>query len=102
MPGPSAAERVEGRDLAKGNSPPQHASRTLSRIDAPSALARVRHAARTDKTLRFTALLHHIYDIDRLRTAYLALKRDAAPGVDGETCGSVPTYHARSKTLKLS
>jgi RNA-directed DNA polymerase len=83
--GPSAAERVEGRDLAKGNSPQQHASRTPSRTDAPNALERVRYAARTDKTLRFTALLHHIYDIDRLRTAYLALKRDAAPGVDGET-----------------
>jgi retron-type reverse transcriptase len=35
--------------------------------------------------LRFTALLHHIYDIQRLRAAYLALKREAAPGVDGET-----------------
>jgi group II intron reverse transcriptase/maturase len=35
--------------------------------------------------MRFTALLHHIYDLNRLRTAYLALKRDAAPGVDGET-----------------
>jgi group II intron reverse transcriptase/maturase len=35
--------------------------------------------------LRFTALLHHVYDITRLRAAYLALKREAAPGVDGET-----------------
>jgi group II intron reverse transcriptase/maturase len=35
--------------------------------------------------MRFTTLLHHIYDLDRLRAAYLALKRDAAPGVDGET-----------------
>ena len=35
--------------------------------------------------MRFTALLHHIYDLNRLRAAYLALKRDAAPGVDGET-----------------
>lgn len=31
------------------------------------------------------ALLHHIYDEARLRAAYFALKRDAAPGVDGET-----------------
>src|SRR6202043_2776455 len=30
-------------------------------------------------------LLHHIYDLDMLRAAYLGLKREAAPGVDGET-----------------
>jgi RNA-directed DNA polymerase len=35
--------------------------------------------------MRFTALLHHIYDLDTLRTAYRALKREAAAGVDGET-----------------
>jgi retron-type reverse transcriptase len=35
--------------------------------------------------MRFTALLHHIYDVHRLRAAYVTLKRDAAAGVDGET-----------------
>jgi group II intron reverse transcriptase/maturase len=35
--------------------------------------------------LRFTALLHHIYNPAMLREAYFSLKRDAAPGVDGET-----------------
>jgi group II intron reverse transcriptase/maturase len=35
--------------------------------------------------MRFTALLHHVYDLDRLRGAYLALKRDASAGIDGET-----------------
>jgi RNA-directed DNA polymerase len=30
-------------------------------------------------------LFHHIYDVERLRTAYLAIKKDAAAGVDGET-----------------
>jgi RNA-directed DNA polymerase len=35
--------------------------------------------------MRFTALLHHIYDLNTLRTAYRALKREAAAGVDGET-----------------
>jgi group II intron reverse transcriptase/maturase len=35
--------------------------------------------------MRFTTLLHHAYAIDRLRSAYYALKREAAPGVDGET-----------------
>jgi group II intron reverse transcriptase/maturase len=47
-------------------------------------LERVRTAARLDKEERFTALLHHI-DIDLLRQAYLWLKREAAPGVDGVT-----------------
>ena len=35
--------------------------------------------------MRFTALLHHVYHIEHLRAAYHALKRDAAPGIDGET-----------------
>jgi RNA-directed DNA polymerase len=35
--------------------------------------------------LRFTALLHHIYNLETLRMAYFRLKKDAAPGVDGET-----------------
>lgn len=79
------AEGMEGSGLAKGNLPQQNASRTPSRTNAPSALERVRQAARADRKLRFTALLHHIYDTQRLRAAYLALKREAAPGVDGET-----------------
>ena len=83
--GPPAAEGMEGRGLAKGNLRQPNASRTLSRTDVHSALERVRQAAKRDKKVRFTALLHHVYDLDRLRTAYLALKREAAPGVDGET-----------------
>jgi len=83
--GPPAAEETEARGLAKGNLRQHNAPRTPSRTGAPSALERVRHAARRDRTLRFTALLHHIYDTARLRAAYLALKREAAPGVDGET-----------------
>jgi group II intron reverse transcriptase/maturase len=47
-------------------------------------LDRVRHAARQRKKEKFTALLHHV-TIDRLRDAFLALKRRAAPGVDGVT-----------------
>jgi group II intron reverse transcriptase/maturase len=35
--------------------------------------------------MRFTALLHHVYDVSRLKAAFFALKKDAAPGVDGET-----------------
>ena len=48
-------------------------------------IERVRQAARRDRKQRFTALLHHVYDVDRLRAAYFALKRDAAAGIDGET-----------------
>jgi group II intron reverse transcriptase/maturase len=76
---------MEGRGLAKGNLPQQNASRTPSRTDAPSALERVRQAAKGDKKLRFTALLHHIYSLETLRGAYFSLKKEAAAGVDGET-----------------
>ena len=81
----SAAEVVEGRGVTKGNPLGQNARRTQSRVNASSALERVRVAARRDRRQRFTALLHHVYDIDRLRAAYYALQRHAAPGVDGET-----------------
>src|SRR6266498_4049728 len=84
--GQPVAEGTEGRGLAKGNLPQQNASRTPSRKDAPSALERVRQAAGKDKKLRFTALLHHIYNLDTLRMAYFSMKKEAAPGVDGETC----------------
>ena len=33
--------------------------------------------------MQFTALLHHVYDLNTLRTAYFCLKKEAAPGVDG-------------------
>ena len=83
--GQPVAEGMEGRGLAKGNLPQQNASRTPSRTDAPSALERVRQAAKGDKKLRFTALLHHIYSLEMLRGAYFSLKKEAAAGVDGET-----------------
>jgi group II intron reverse transcriptase/maturase len=91
-----AAEGVEGRRLAKGNSPGCNASRTQSRTNAPSALERVRLAARENRKLRFTALLHHVYDVGRLREAYLALKPDASAGVDGET------WHHYGETLEAN
>jgi RNA-directed DNA polymerase len=53
--------------------------------DLPSASERMRQAARSDRKMRFTALLHHVYNLDTLREAYFRLKRDAAPGVDGQT-----------------
>ena len=83
--GQPAAEGMEGKGLAKGNLLQQNASRTPSRTDALSALERVRQAAKKDRKLRFTVLLHHIYNLETLRMAYFALKKEAAPGVDGET-----------------
>ncbi len=77
-----AAEPVEGRDPAKGNATRPTGLRTPSRDRCPSAgLDGVRAAARRDKDLRLTALLHHV-DVDRLRASYYALKRSAAPGID--------------------
>jgi len=80
-----AAEAVEGRGRAKGNPGEGDALRTPGRAGALSALDRVREAAERDRKQRFTALLHHVYDVEHLRTAYHALKRDAAAGIDGET-----------------
>src|SRR5436309_12636808 len=80
-----AGEGMEGSELAKGNSPDSHGDRTQRRVVAPDGIERVRQAATRDRKQRFTALLHHVYDVERLRAAYLALKRDAAAGIDGET-----------------
>jgi group II intron reverse transcriptase/maturase len=82
---PEAKEAVEERGLAEGNWLERNMSRTQSRPGMPSALERIRQAARRDRRQRFTALLHHVYDIERLRVAYFALRREAAPGIDGKT-----------------
>jgi len=80
-----AAERGEGRGPAKGNPNRQNTLRTQSRAGVPRALERVRQVAMADRKIRFTSLLHHVYNPDTLREAYIGLKRDAAPGVDGQT-----------------
>lgn len=93
-------QRAEGRGLAKENGeddsvvlspagPAKQVDGTQRPVatseDLHSALDRVRQAARRDKGLKFTSLWHHVYNINRLREAYLALKRNAAAGVDGQT-----------------
>jgi group II intron reverse transcriptase/maturase len=84
----AAAETMEGRSPAKGNTNQQNALRTQSReVRAPSALDRVREVARTDKGAKFTALLHHVTE-ERLRSAFFELKKKAAPGIDGVTWDS--------------
>ena len=52
-----------------------------------SGLDRVREVARRDKDARFTALLHHV-DLDCLWRAYVAIRPQAAPGIDGVTWDS--------------
>jgi RNA-directed DNA polymerase len=78
------AEVVEGRPLAKENAAQLNLYRTPSRESGLSGLERVREAARKDRKLRFTALLHHV-NIEQLRDSYNSLKKQAAPGVDGVT-----------------
>src|SRR3990172_7297355 len=84
-PACAGAEGGEGRGSAKGNPPERTMRRTQGRASMQQALARVRQAATQDRKMRFTALLHHVYNPDTLREAYYGLKRDAAPGLDGMT-----------------
>jgi group II intron reverse transcriptase/maturase len=81
---PAAAESVEGRGSTKGNALQTTAGRTQNRNPASRGLWGVREAARRDKKMRFTALLHHVTP-ELLRVSYFDLKRQAAPGVDGVT-----------------
>jgi RNA-directed DNA polymerase len=80
--GKPAAEWAEPRAGTKGNTGQSHTRRAQNRVSVPQGLERVRQAARQRKKERFTALLHHV-TIDRLRESFFALKRKAAPGVDG-------------------
>src|SRR6202795_3942897 len=81
---PTAAEPVEPRAGAKGNARRQSTHRTQGRERVSQALDRVRQAARLRKKEKFTALFHHL-SIDLFWESFFALKRDAAPGVDGLT-----------------
>jgi RNA-directed DNA polymerase len=80
----SAAEPGEPRTETKGNEGQQSTCRAQDRESVSQALERVRQVARQRKKEQFTSLLHHV-DPAMLRTAFYAMKRDAAPGVDGMT-----------------
>ena len=82
--GRPAAEPVERRAETKGNAGQQSTRRAQDRESVSQALDRIRHAARHRRKERFTALFHHLGP-EMLRTAFFALKREAAPGVDGLT-----------------
>jgi RNA-directed DNA polymerase len=80
-----AEEVVEGRGLAKGNLAEQTRGRTQSRAPLPSALDRVRLAARRYRKEKLTALWHHVYSLDHLRGCFYSLNRKSSPGIDGKT-----------------
>ena len=80
--GQKLAEFVEQRGLAEGNTRRAPTAETQCSGKVSRGLLSVREAARRDKRLQFTALLHHI-DVSLLLESYQKLKRGAAPGVDG-------------------
>jgi RNA-directed DNA polymerase len=83
---PAAAEVVEGRRRAEGNAVQQRMSRRSKRAyDMQTALDGIRQTAAGRPGAKFPTLMHHIYQVERLRAAYMACKRDAAAGVDGQT-----------------
>jgi len=80
----SVAELVEPRTGTKENANQQSTRRAQDQESVSRALERVRLAARRGTKEKFTSLLHHV-DPEMLITSFYALKRDAAPGVDGMT-----------------
>jgi RNA-directed DNA polymerase len=78
------AEGMEGRRPAKENIAQAPSPWTQSRTSELSGLHGVREVAHRDKRTRFTALLHHV-TTNLLQDSYYALKREAAPGIDGVT-----------------
>src|SRR5499427_3913270 len=77
-------ESEEGRPLIKENTLQPSTSPTQSETRVSQGLEGVRKAAREHKEMKFTALLHHL-TVGLLRESFYALKRRAAPGVDGVT-----------------
>jgi RNA-directed DNA polymerase len=77
-----SAEVAQESAPAKENSGELYRFPTQSRRGVSQGLAGVRQAARERKAEKFTALLHHL-TAGLLKESYDALKRQAAPGVDG-------------------
>ena len=80
------AEEAEGKTLTKGKAKQQNTSRTQqAATDVQSALDRIRKLAKQEKGIKFTNLMHHIYNVDRLRKCFLEMKKKAAAGIDEVT-----------------
>jgi group II intron reverse transcriptase/maturase len=73
---------VRGRPLVKENIHQSSTHSTQSEVRVSQGLASVRKAAKEGEGIKFTALLHHL-TTGLLRNGFYALKRKAAPGVDG-------------------
>jgi len=82
--GQPPAGSEEGRPLIKENTHQSSTLSTQSETRVSQGLAGVRRAAKERKGMKFTALLHHL-TVALLRDGFYALKRKAAPGVDGIT-----------------
>ena len=80
----ATAESVERRPTTNGSPQGQSTGRTQSRGTVTQAAERIRQFARREPREKLTALLHHVTP-EALEGAYYALKREAAPGVDGMT-----------------
>jgi RNA-directed DNA polymerase len=82
--GQPLAESVEGRPLTEENTHQSSTPPTQGGERVSQGLAGVRRVAQAKKGEKFTALLHHL-TTGLLRDSFYALKREAAPGVDGVT-----------------
>ena len=82
--GQPLAESAEQRDSTKENPGGQTTCRTQCRESVLPAADRIRQAAERNRKERLTALLHHISP-ETLKTAFHALRRDAALGVEGKS-----------------
>lgn len=81
------AEPMEGRSAAEGKLAQRNAFRTQRREDALTHLERVGERARKKTGEKFTNLLSHV-KVPLLKEAYARLRKEAAPGIDGETWAS--------------
>ena len=82
--GKPLAEAVEGRRQPRENDAQSNIQPTQRGERVYRGLSGVRRVARERKQERFTALLHHV-TVSLLRESFGALKKNAAPGVDGVT-----------------
>lgn len=80
----ASAESPEGSTLAKGNSAQSPDAWTQCHEYRQDGLYRIREAAKRDRKLRFSNLIHHI-TVELLRHSFYELKRKAVPGIDGQT-----------------
>jgi hypothetical protein len=82
--GKPLAEAVEGRRQPEENDAQSSIQPTQRGERMSQGLSGVRRVARERKQEQFIALLHHV-TVSLLRESFEALKKNAAPGVDGVT-----------------